>query len=157
MKRGAARRGRRVLQRMQQFVDVVVVGRIGTSVACRVNTRGTIEGIDGQSGIIGYRRQLRRSRSMLRFDQRVFGKRGSGLIGIDDTEFGLRDHLDAQTVQQSGYFPELAGVTAGHDDFSGQFTHYDAVAIASLCAVMISAMPLRARPSIAVNSSSVNA
>jgi len=80
-----------------------------------------------------------------------------GLRRVLDTELRLRHDLDTETTQEAGDFSNLASVSTGHDNLLRPSDHYNAAAIASFCTTMISEIPLRARASIALNSSSVKA
>ena len=67
------------------------------------------------------------------------------------------DDFDAESQQESLDLADLAGIARRQDDSVRAPLHVVAASIASFCAATISTMPARARDSIAVSSSSVNA
>ena len=55
----------------------------------------------------------------MRLQQRVFGETRSGLLGFRQAQLAGGNRFDAKWRKQRPYFPNLACVMAGDDQFSG--------------------------------------
>ena len=84
---------------------------------CRIYTRRAVKRLDRQAGIISNSRQAGQSRGVLCFDQRIFPETLPAFIGVSHAVVGLRNNFDAETLQQSGHFPDLASIAAGYNNF----------------------------------------
>ena len=83
---------RHVLDIVEQFQKVRLVARPLAGVARRVDTRGAVQCVHFQTGVIGDRRQAGEARSVTRLEQRILDERESGFLGLGHLEVGLRHH-----------------------------------------------------------------
>ena len=76
-------------QLRQQLVNVVVIARACSGVPGGINARTSIERIDDQSGVIGYRRQARFGRGMSCLDHCIVSECRTGFGNRSNAEFTL--------------------------------------------------------------------
>ena len=82
--------------------EVAAVGRFRP--VCRVDARIAAQRIDGKARIIGQRDAVGGACRGMRLDAGILDESGAGLFRLGQAEFGCRDDIDPEAIEE---FPEL--------------------------------------------------